>query len=972
MNINYNFSYLTIAFGILFFIQSLNIRSSERDTYGRLTLEKGLAGETVTKVIRDCGGLTWIATSNGVSMFNGEECITIDIVSPSASHKANRHVFDICEVQDDHSIYISTSDGIFRLKPGDNYFTLALPDMGKCHLLSLGSTLFISNTKGLHLYDGKHLRDINMNGEPNVRAMTLDNNGTLHVLTTDALCRYAEKENKLLRHKISELFPSGVSFSAIAKIGMTFYIGTKNYGLFRYSEKEGVRRVQGVGNVVNSIVADSQGNVCVSTDGSGAYLVDGKNGVVKESFKASPSTDERASGELSLLQLSQARRMKAEPTDGIDTDAIYYYIRDPYGGDWFCQSHFGLVYTYYNNGLFKNYRHGHFTTDNMAVRSFLLDGRRKLIGTLNGLYVVDEASGMVYHIGSDMLGGGNIVTGIERMGKNYYIGTYDGGLHRLDIATLRVSRVESFDNLKCEGTINQMRKSPDGRLWIGTNTGIVSIDPTERAAIITSDNSGIREGSVNSITFATDGSKWFGGARGLSVMSADGSFINNQSYPMAFFNDEHYLMGCCSAEGQIYMGNRQGVFRTDPKMSDFGKLKIPDGIIDETCNAIYCDTDSGLWLTSEKGLFRICLNGKRLIHFGYGMGIMSQHFLRGDIVSHGDTLWVTSPDGLKYMSLRQMWQYARRCPNRILLYDILRAGNRLSLSEARTANINGHLQLMWNFTSEQLFAKAVLNDYAKPHSRIFEYKVDEEEEWHLFRNNSCLFVSGLAPGNHKLTVRLAGISGSETTYTISVVPSFAFIVETLLVVLCVILIISWHRYQRRTHTLLSERNAMADALMEIEEEVESIREEQEEQAENNQDEEGHSSDGTVKYEKLKIPAEECQQIVECMARYITDNHAYRNPELKRSDIAQKIHVPAVKLSYVFTQYLNINYYDYVNQYRLAEFKRLIAEGEYQRYTIQALSERCGFKKSSFFNTFRKVEGMTPTEYLRQQKVNVNI
>lgn len=68
---------------------------------------------------------------------------------------------------------------------------------------------------------------------------------------------------------------------------------------------------------------------------------------------------------------------------------------------------------------------------------------------------------------------------------------------------------------------------------------------------------------------------------------------------------------------------------------------------------------------------------------------------------------------------------------------------------------------------------------------------------------------------------------------------------------------------------------------------------------------------------------------------------------------------------MFKYYLEESYYDYVNGYRLKEFKRYLEEKAYKQYTIIALSEKCGFKKSSFFTTFRKMEGMTPTEYLQK-------
>lgn len=69
-------------------------------------------------------------------------------------------------------------------------------------------------------------------------------------------------------------------------------------------------------------------------------------------------------------------------------------------------------------------------------------------------------------------------------------------------------------------------------------------------------------------------------------------------------------------------------------------------------------------------------------------------------------------------------------------------------------------------------------------------------------------------------------------------------------------------------------------------------------------------------------------------------------------------------------YLKKNYYEFINSYRLKEFKRLVAEGACSKYTITALSEKCGFKKSSFFSTFRKEERMTPAEYLKGEKIKV--
>ena len=110
--------------------------------------------------------------------------------------------------------------------------------------------------------------------------------------------------------------------------------------------------------------------------------------------------------------------------------------------------------------------------------------------------------------------------------------------------------------------------------------------------------------------------------------------------------------------------------------------------------------------------------------------------------------------------------------------------------------------------------------------------------------------------------------------------------------------------------------------------------------------------GSQKYARVKVDEQEFANIVERMKSYIEENRCYTNPELKMSDLAEVLGLSSSKLSH---------------RYRLEEFKRLIAEGEYKKYTLTALSEKCGFKKSSFFSTFRRVEGMTPTEYMKKVK-----
>lgn len=231
---------------------------------------------------------------------------------------------------------------------------------------------------------------------------------------------------------------------------------------------------------------------------------------------------------------------------------------------------------------------------------------------------------------------------------------------------------------------------------------------------------------------------------------------------------------------------------------------------------------------------------------------------------------------------------------------------------------------------------------------LYEYRLDGGS-WRLVQDGESIDVRNLFIGLHQLEVRLAGVEGSASVYHLSVVPSLWAVLEAMLLVAILSAAFVFYRYRKNTKVLLSERDEIEEALIESEE----LRVQGEE---------------LPKYQRVRIDDEECADIVKRMRAYIERDKVYTDVDLKMKDLAEELHLSPSKLSQVFSLYLNENYYDFINRYRLNEFKRLIAEGEYKRYTITALSERCGFKKSNFFSTFRKVEGMTPAEYLRKQGV----
>ena len=328
------------------------------------------------------------------------------------------------------------------------------------------------------------------------------------------------------------------------------------------------------------------------------------------------------------------------------------------------------------------------------------------------------------------------------------------------------------------------------------------------------------------------------------------------------------------------------------------------------------------------------------------------------------------------------WRKHTRYP--VLLYDLYVGDDLLGYAAETLANEEHRLSLTWNLLSEKLSFKMVVEDFARPYGRFYQYRLDGDKTWTLAQDGQNVELSHLSIGGHTLEVRLMGSPGTTRTYHIAVYPSWLAIIELILLLIAIGLFLWWRRYHKTTDILLAERNDIADALMEVENEQQQTQMQQEMLAEKVQPQQGEAVsvaegktqsattadkqlDEAPKYDRVKINEQECADIVKRMKSYIEKEKVYENPDLKMSDLADHLHLSPSRLSQVFSLYIKENYYDFINRYRLEAFKRLIEQGETERYTLLALSAKCGFKKSSFFSTFRKVEGMTPTEYLKKMK-----
>jgi len=127
---------------------------------------------------------------------------------------------------------------------------------------------------------------------------------------------------------------------------------------------------------------------------------------------------------------------------------------------------------------------------------------------------------------------------------------------------------------------------------------------------------------------------------------------------------------------------------------------------------------------------------------------------------------------------------------------------------------------------------------------------------------------------------------------------------------------------------------------------------------------GEESSGKYAYSSLTVM--QAEDYRRQLLDYMRTEKPYLEPRVTIGELAQRLEIPANELSRVINEQLGHNFFDFINGYRVEEFKNLLADPGNRHLTLLSLAHDAGFNSKSSFNAiFKKTTGLTPSEYARQ-------
>ena len=121
-----------------------------------------------------------------------------------------------------------------------------------------------------------------------------------------------------------------------------------------------------------------------------------------------------------------------------------------------------------------------------------------------------------------------------------------------------------------------------------------------------------------------------------------------------------------------------------------------------------------------------------------------------------------------------------------------------------------------------------------------------------------------------------------------------------------------------------------------------------------------------RYRRSGLDQGKSSSIIDQADQIMIQEKPWKNPKLNLQALADMIDISTNHLSQSINENRNLNFFEYVNEFRVEEFKKKIQNPQNNHLTLLGIAYDCGFNsKSSFNHIFKSKTGFTPSVYKKQ-------
>lgn len=116
-----------------------------------------------------------------------------------------------------------------------------------------------------------------------------------------------------------------------------------------------------------------------------------------------------------------------------------------------------------------------------------------------------------------------------------------------------------------------------------------------------------------------------------------------------------------------------------------------------------------------------------------------------------------------------------------------------------------------------------------------------------------------------------------------------------------------------------------------------------------------------KYKNSNLSADDKARIADLLSRIVEERKLFASADISLAKLATEIRTTPHVVSQVINEQFGKGFFEWIGEYRIEESKVLLKQ--YPNYKIEEIADRVGYSSKSSFNTaFKKITGMTPSQY----------
>ena len=586
----------------IWYFVSLSVATAWAQSGKLFDTDTQLSSNFVTQVYQDANGFVWIATRNGLNVYDGYN-FTVKKKNGEDPQALNTNYIN-CIAQDfDNHILLGTNRGLL-LHNGQSFTNIPLSNDSGTPSPTYVTSIYkrrngdaLVTTSGLGIYEmkkGEHTCQRIKGTEEKMKYTSRimeDRQGNLWIITEGGQLYKRDKQGKFTTHFAGTegLVPQEMKEDSKG----TLYLATKNQGIYRMTAGSTVfTRISSIGNLpVQTIYLSRSGKLLIGCDGEGIKRYDPLTGIVTDNLFFSAQ-----------VNLSKSK--------------VQNIIEDAQGNIWFSMLQKGVFmqpqglydFSYMGHKL----GNGNIIGDN-CVTSVLLDEKSNLwVGTdKDGIYKLSpNGSSLQAHY----LPTTTILATCQDQDGRIWVGTYTDGFGYLDATgTYHRIHIEGMDNVG----VFDIKCDRQGTLWLATmGAGLVRINKTGAPILY-------------KVKKRTEG----------------GIHVNNIP------NDYIAKLALSKDHSRVYLATSIGIACLDTRKNSWTSVLGGKNCINKNSfsHAIFVDSKDRIWYGSEDGVYLYGQGGKLQRHYTTADGL-SGNSIASIIEDYKGRIWISTTSGLSKLN----------------------------------------------------------------------------------------------------------------------------------------------------------------------------------------------------------------------------------------------------------------------------------------------------------------------------------